>query len=187
MKKGLIIFLFCLCYTFSALSQSDTVVIRMNNFESKNWAPPSPKVNPHPNRVVAKGKGGPGFIDSIRVLNHSIGYDTNQYHLIVYTIDSVKALEGNFFGTFLNGKIILYDRFGRILSEKEFEYREADKANSSPYSYPVGTHRTHTYKNYKSKSPETVREVIYEKDSKRFVSRLYGSNGEIVSEISSKR
>lgn len=183
-------FLIGLMFLFnSALTEAqiDTIIVRLDSTAYASHSFSYHNGIGHPYRKTAAGKSGGGYIDSIRVFEQAIFFTNSDYYLIVYVLDSIKSLEGQFFGQYSNGILKLYDRWGRINFDGNNEYRNPDKNNSFPHSFAIGTNKTYTYKNYKSTSPKSIREVVYEADSRKYISRLYDKNGQIVNEKKGKR
>ena len=119
----LILIIFFSIFAITSFSQFDTVIVWLDSTDCTPRSVPYSTESPKPYQRIAKGKNGGGYIDSIRVCNQSIGFDTSQYYLIVYSIDSLRILEGDFYGIYSNGKIIEYDRWGRKIFEGENELR----------------------------------------------------------------
>ncbi len=183
----MIYFLLLFSLPLDLTAQSDTIIVKLDSLEYPFKLYPYQSKGLTPVRRKVSGKMGAGFIDSIRVGKHAICYDTMQYHLIVYAADTVKILQGDFYGTHSNGILVEYDNWGRIVFEGENRFNFPTKINSPHYSYGVGVNRIYTYKNTSPTQPKTTREIIYKEGSKKYVSRLYDKNGELITESKGKR
>jgi hypothetical protein len=132
-----ILMIFFASFAIVSISQSDTISVWL---ESARYPSKSLPLNPNPYQTIFTGKGVPAKVDSIRVCNQPIGFGMAQYYLVV-SIDSIKILEGDFYGTLSNGKIKKYDRWGRISFEGENQFKLPNRKNTLPYSYKDGTKR----------------------------------------------
>jgi len=188
------ILLFLALIPFASFCQSDTVKVWLTRADCKSNSIPYPTESPKPYRrvdctvpvVPLKGNNGGGcVVDSIRVCNQAIKADTSQYYLIVYSVDSVKVFEGDFFGHLSNGIIIEYDRYGRKVFDGQTELRY--NRRNDPYTYRIGTNRTYTYKNRNSTIPKSIVEIVYLSNSKKYIRRVYGADGKVITESKGKR
>ena len=187
MTKFLLISFSSLVLAITSYAQSDTIRIYLDSTAcaAKPFQHDIRGIRPY--RLTAASKTGRGFIDSVRICNHAILADTSDYYLIVYTPDSTKLLEGQFYGKHANGTIKEYDKWGRIIFDGMNRYQDSDKSNSYGYSKAVGTNITYTYKNRNSTQPKITRRVIYKPNSKKYFIQLYDENGQLIKETKGKR
>ncbi len=187
MTKSLLISFSYLVFAITSYPQSDTINIYLDSTDCAVKPLQYDIRGIRPYRIISAGKNNGGFIDSVRICNHAIQIDTSDYYLIVYTQDSTKLLEGQFYGRHTNGIIKEYDRWGRIIFEGMNRYQDPDKYNSYAYSTPVGINITYTYKNRNSTQPKLTKKVIYKPKSKKYTIQLYDAKGQLINETKGKR